>query len=76
LKKVHFVAHCFNRFPSSNDILKMKFVSAEFSLLDTIKRLEGELNVFKKAYTEVSSEKTLLEEQCEQFERDAEKQKK
>jgi len=54
----------------------LKLVSAESSLLNIIKRLEGELNVFKKAYTEVSSEKTLLEEQYEQLKRDAEKQKK
>jgi len=69
------VASCFDRRPSSNDIFKTKLVSTELSLLGIIKRPEGELNVVKKAYIETSSEKTLLEEQCERFKRDAEQQK-
>jgi len=64
------VASCFDRRPSSNDIFKTKLVSTELSLLGIIKRPEGELNVVKKAYIETSSEKTLLEEQCERFKRD------
>jgi septal ring factor EnvC (AmiA/AmiB activator) len=52
-----------------------KIVANESSLQDKIKQLEGELAVFKKAYTESSSEKTLLEQQCDQLKRDAERQR-
>ncbi|KAJ3575153.1 hypothetical protein NP233_g1285 [Leucocoprinus birnbaumii] len=52
-----------------------KLVSAESMLQDKITQLESELTVFKKAYTEASTGKTLLEAQYEQFRRDAERQK-
>lgn len=82
------VVHCFdyimNVYQSSEPLLHkiesikdevLKLVSVETLLQDKIQQLESELNVFKKAYTDASSKETLLEEQCKQVKRDAERQK-